>query len=464
MARRLERLESALFLAGAGAFLAVFLVNYFGTPTVIHGEMIYMLRFFDEPASSVAGELAKVFNVHGTEGGGFRNRPVEYVVQLIGAKLFFLVNSWLPFPILHDFVTPTVLLLTALVLRFAFGAIIPSAPVPFLWLLGGFFLVTGQVLATPVVYSRPAKPLSSLAIAFLFYVWGRYRERTRIDGAAWYVLTGALCVLTLTDEQTQLALAFFFGVGVIELVAGRKGMPFVLSAAAAGAFALLSGLWLYPLLLIKFGPSPGDNFSSPSSFLRVDGEVAKLVVDALTLNVGLDFGGLPDGGLLWSLLGLSALLAAVCLGRRDAFRRIPVWFEPFLVFFLLLMTYCLALRHPPILWPDLVRISYFLPCALLIYVGFIILVNRFGAFGTKAGRICTLVALLVFGAGNVMTTPQTKRVALSGILATDEVAMAQGRRILASPGNRDGETPEIEALPPNMKFFVRYFLSRTRDR
>jgi hypothetical protein len=464
MARRLERLESALFLAGAGAFLAVFLVNYFGTPTTIHGEMIHMLRFFDQPASSVGGELAKVFNVYGTEGGGFRNRPVEYVVQLIGAKLFFLVNSRLPFPILHDFVTPTVLLLTALVLRFAFGVLIPSAPAPFLWLLGGFFLVTGQVLATPVVYSRPAKALASLAIAFLLYVWGRYRERTRIDGAAWYGLTGALCVLTLTDEQTQFALAFFFGVGVIELVAGRKGMPFVLSAAAAGAFALLSGLWLYPLLLIKFGPSPGDNFSSPSSFLRVDGEIAKLVVDAFMLNVGLDFGGLPDGGRFWSLLGLSALLAAVLLGGRDAVRRIPAWFEPFLVFFLLVMTYCLALRHPPILWPDMVRISYFLPCALLSYVGLIMLVNRFGAFGTRAGRICTLVALLVFGAGNVMTTPQTKRVARAGILAPEEIANAQARPILASPGNSGGETPEIEALTPDMRLFVRYFLSRTRDR
>jgi len=461
----LECLEPALLLGGAGAFVAVFLVDYFGTPTTIHEEMINALLFFDRPASSVGGELAKVFNVYGTELGGVRNRPIEYVVQLIGAKLFFLVNSRLPFAILHDFVTPAVLLLTALVLRFALGVLIPSAPAPFLWLLAGFFLVTGQVLATPVVYSRPAKPLASLAIAFLLYVWGRYRERTRIDGAAWYVLTGALCVLVLTDEQTQLALVFFLGVAVIELVAGRKGMPFVLSAAAAGAVALLSGLWLYPLLLVRFGPGLGDTaFSSPSSFLRADGEVAKLVVDAFTLNVGLEFGGLPDGGRLWSLLGLSALLAAVCLGGRDAFRRIPAWFEPFLVFFLLVMTYCLALRHPPILWPDMVRVSYFLPCALLTYVGLIMLVDRFGAFGTKAGRICTLVALLVFGAGNVMTTPQTKRVALAGILAPSEIATAQARRILASPGNGDGETPEIEALRPDMRRFVRYFLSRTRDR
>src|SRR5262245_31201441 len=109
-------LEPALFLGGAGIFVAAFLVNYFGTPTTFHEEMINALLFFDRPAPSVWGELAKVFNVHGTELGTVRNRPVEYVVQLIGAKLFFLVNSRLPLAILHDFVTPAVLLLTALVL------------------------------------------------------------------------------------------------------------------------------------------------------------------------------------------------------------------------------------------------------------------------------------------------------------------------------------------------------------
>lgn len=234
------------------------------------------------------------------------------------------------------------------------------------------------------------------------------------------IATGA-GVMSFSDRQ-----GFYFLLCAIGLMAGewllartRVARGIVLVLLGVLAVELVYFFWIAPALtkaLWGYAPDFSFNQLPLAELLARPGEFSGQAARLVAQNVGFTLGQIP----VWAVFTLLAAGATLALFRGARARTRPAHLPPAAVMAALLlglwvMYALMILRHPPLLWPDLQVVYYWIPGTTLVVIG--MAVASAGWVAAHNGRRTALVlALLVLVGCNLAAIPGHRRVFEQGHL------------------------------------------------
>lgn len=461
----LERHEQAVAWSAVAIAFAVFLLDTARTAPLLHIENWHHLPFYGRSRGlGLWGELTKVFDVCAVDDCLWRNRPVNFLLELIDTKLLMAFNdAGLPWGF-RSLSRLALVPATAACVAAGLRAIAPSLPRASAWVWGAAFAASGQVLATAAIVGRPAKLWAAFGTSLLFWLWARtarapFRSVATAAGAA------AISVAVLGDEQVVFLLGVFLVLDAWRILVERRsgatseraGGAFLGAGLAGLAFWAVNFLWLGPWLVRTFSTGALQReWSDPRTFLRPDLGLLRDVLSSLGYQLTAVLGDWWDGGWAAKVLsvagGLLALWAVKGTGpcRGPAHRR---HVGTVLATAVLVMITAMGARHRPILSEDIRRLSYFQATALAALLVLALWFERRGALASAFRRGLVAIALIAFAVSSYVATPRTKQIALGGALDSAKPFNEVIWRLVEDPSVEPAVSP---GLRPDVLDFARF--------
>ena len=272
---------------------------------------------------------------------------------------------------------------------------------------------------------RTAKILTATGVVILlvelFRVNSRHIISRRLPWRYYLTLIFSASILAYADRQGFFFLLCIFGFTTIHWLLKRERIFGEIT------LILLLSIGMEQLYFYKIAPflthhffnySPNFNFTklAYADLWQSPGNYAKTAALALGNSVRFLLGCAP----LWLLSSFLIFWIAQSLRhvREHQWRQgLPLFIMISGSLIVLWIMYILMiLKHPPILWPDIQRVYYWLPTGALALVGFAhILANCVGTGSNRNRLIAT--ALLLFGVlGNILSLPHHRHIFETGCL------------------------------------------------
>lgn len=468
--RKASKVDAAVAVAISFLAPAVALVIQYGGLTLNYESMSFFFNYL----SSTRSAAATVFDPLSNDWGAYQAREWSYLIDYLDVELIALsirnglVHLYAPS---YLFFMLTIGFVVNVVWRDAFRRLSDGTV-----LLGSILLLASPFLFWAYSFFRSSKPFCAMALAVLLGVGFRlYRNRTnpayRAGRGIGVILIGML-LMGLADRQGVFFAALItVGIGLAALAASlqAKGEEVpgarVLCRLACGGVAVLAVLALYNRVL-----APALIFALNG--YRPDWTYQQIGIGAaFHFDVGAEFvfGGLGvlfgetgiAGGVLFALLIPAGLLVPFLIRRRAGVRqadaRSALHFTAAYFYLLFGMIVCANLmgsRHPAILWPEVLRGSYFAPNAVIV-VFFLLLSLQSTVKIWPAGRrkSAAFTALLLLTAANIRALPRSYDLLADGI-ARHEIAITPG--VLAALRDRSIDYRTIN-LPFRAVNFIAIF-------
>ena len=437
-----------LTLVGTCALALSVVFNRFG---LVHFEWWYYIPFHLEPGSV----WAKIFNSRSLDQGIYAGRELSYLIDHIDIVAMAASVEW---------GHPVFVSLTHLVLSVFMGVWLGWFAAKDLKLGSLIGLLLALLLWTsPYVYvhflMRTAKGLTAAGALVLAVEIVRACRAEAANpagaltrGRAWLIALAAT-VMSFADRQGfyfLLCAGLFTG---LQWIWSRSRVARQISFVLGGVLVveLVYFFWLAPALTQAFwNYSPDFSFNrlpveelaaNPVQFCR-DASFALLESTRFTL------GQIPA----WQAGVVLASLVAVPLVRewreRSWRRQLPVSLViAAMIGALWVMNALMVLRHPRILWADMMTVYYWIPAAVLVVLG---LACSWGDWvASRPWRRITLAALLlVLVGGNIDALPRHRSVFESGHLQESVATSEEMRYALTHRGAPTYRAPQSIAYIP----------------
>ena len=462
----LERHEQAVAWSAVAIAFAVFLLDTARTAPLLHIENWHHLPFYGRSRGlGLWGELTKVFDVCAVDDCLWRNRPVNFLLELIDTKLLMEFNAAvLPWGF-RSLSRLALVPATAACVAAGLRAIAPGLPRASAWVWGAAFAASGQVLATAAIVGRPAKLWAAFGTALVFWLWASL-ARAPVFSRATAAAGAALCAAVLGDEQVVFLLGVFVVLDAWRLCAERRsggsssdrpGGAFLGAGLAGLAFWALNFLWVGPWLVRSYSTGALQReWSDPRSFLRADLGLLRDVLSSLGYQLTAVLGNWWDGGWAAKVLSATGVLLALAAVRGTAPGRSPAHRRhvgTVLATAVVVMITMMGARHPPILAEDIRRLSYFQATALVALLVLALWFERRGALASALRRSLVATALIAFAVSSYLATPRTKEIALGGALDPAKPFNEVIWRLVEDPSVEPAVSP---GLRPDVLDFARF--------
>ncbi|MCW5549777.1 MAG: hypothetical protein KIT44_12505, partial [Opitutaceae bacterium] len=428
-----------LVLAGIGVLGTSVVFNEYG---FLHFEWWNGYVTFHLGPGSV---WRKIFNNEVLEAGLYLGREFSYLIDHIDMR----VMAWTVragFPIFDSFVHLVLSLFIGIRLARYAGRDLGLGSLVGLLLALLFWTAPSTYLH---FLMRTAKGLTAAGLVVVLLETHRLLVGNPQGQRLWrplLLIAAAAAVMSFSDRQgVYFLLTIMAGTGIHWLLVRARAALAVLSTLGAVLVAeLVAFFWITPALIRKYwGHDPDFSFNRmPWGELWSD--VGRYVIDA--------------GGLLFDTMGhvlggLPALIAApLCLAliikmarndvRSETWRRgLPASLATVLMLGALWAMYTLMiLRHPPLLWPDIRVVYYWIPTSVLVVLG---LAWSARAMQTRPlGRQLVPIGLGLLLLGNVASLPRHKNVLVNGVLR-ESIETSRGmRQLLMEPIPPDQAAPD----------------------
>lgn len=314
---------------------------------------------------------------------------------------------------------------------------------------------------------RTAKILTATGVAILlvelFRAHASHRNGKGLSGRSFLTIFFSVNILAYADRQGLFFLLCIFGFEAVHWLIRRRRI----FAEITLLLLLLIGIeqiyfyHLAPFLTqYFFDYSPNLKFTKlPYSDLwQAPGHYAKVAAGSLGNSIRFLLGNAP----LWLLCGVLILWLGQSLRqiREQQWRRglpLPIIIGGSLVL-LWVMYVLMILRHPPILWPDIQRVYYWLPTGALVLVGLAHILANFIGYDSNRKQVTVTLILFVAVLANLYTLPQHQQIFATGCL---QETINEGKEIRDALiyGDRPGYIiPSIVQNDPAYHALKRYAL------
>lgn len=385
----------------------------------------------------------KMFNNDVLEAGLYLGREFSYLVDHIDMRLM----AWTVrggFPVFDSFVHLALSLFIGIRLAhyaardLGLGSLIGLLLALLFWTAPSTYLH---------FLMRTAKGLTAAGLVIVLLETHRLlaNERQGQGGRLWrpllLIMLGA-GIMSFSDRQgVYFLLIVMAGTGVHWLLVRSRAAIAALTAVLVAE--LVAFFWITPALIRKYwGYEPDFSFNRmPWPELWAD--AGRFAIDGgglLADTMGNVLGGLPA----WLVVPLwLAMIVPVVRNdlRNETWRRgLPASLAMVLMLFALWAMYVLMiLRHPPLLWPDIRVVYYWIPASVVIVLG--LTWSARALLSWPVGRPLVLVGLGLLLAGNVFNLPRHKEVLASGSLRESIETSRAMREALMAPMMPDQVAP-----------------------
>ncbi len=400
---------------------ATFLVNYWDTSRTV---------------------LQRVFDPLGNDWGLYQARELSYFIDLLDAQFIKAsINCGNP----HFFSLSFFIFAIGIVLIFQFcGKRLFKNLDP-----GALLAVNVLFLLLPAVFwgsnfFRSAKPGCAAMLAVmafgLYYFFLHIRER---NTWLWPLIFGSELLMLLFDRQGMfMAATLTVGCGILLIAVtllekdpelNRKTALLCFGSLGVVLLGTLYNLYLGPWFIFQLnGYYPKWDYQTMElqSVFNLRGGLIFMLT-----NIGGMFGGfgMIAGAGLILLIGGGLILPWFKYRRRTA-----IYTTAAFVFLLCAMTAAanlMAVRHPALLWPDVIRGGYFLPNAVVFMFFFLLSLNSLMEIFTnrKKAEHILFAALLLPLAGNVRALPEMLEIMSRGYAASEYSRVQTLLQVLREP-------------------------------
>lgn len=389
----------------------------------------------------------KILNSYVLDSGLYLGREFSYLVDHIDMRLMALSVRF-GFPVFDSFVHLALSLFIGVrIARYAsrdlqLGSLIGLLLALIFWTAPSTYLH---------FLMRTAKGLTATGLIIVLLETHRLLVNRPVaqTGCPWrtiLLITAGAAVMSFSDRQgLYFLLTIMIGIGIHWLLVRSKAALVVLGALTAVLAAeLLAFFWITPALIRKYWHYEPDFSYNRMPWAELWPDIGRYVIDAGGLlfdTMGNVLGGLPA----WLVLPLVPLLI-VQVAKSDL--RSKNWRGGlpasaamiFMLCALWAMYGLLLLRHPPLLWPDIRVVYYWIPTSVLVVLGLAWAARAVRS--APSSRTMVPVILGVIVAGNVMNLPRHKQVLASGHLRESIETSRAMREALMEPLLPDQAAPE----------------------